>query len=357
MFILVGKLAMHLRHLVLIAAILTTAVGCHLGHEKKHEVFPIAPPEVPRELDKVILPDYIIEPPDILTITGINLLPKEPYGLNPLDWIQVSTIGLPEKLEINTTFQIQPNGTILLGPVFGDVTVVGLTLEKAREAIHKQISAAARDVEVLIQLNNFAPLQQIVGEHLVAPDGRVNLGSYGRVRVVGMTIEEATTAIEEHLSDTLEQPQVAVDVFAYNSKVYYVITQGAGLGDQVIVLPFKGNETALDAIGQIEGLTAVSSTEMWLARPTFQNETGPQTLPINWNAITKQGDATTNYQILPGDRLYVAQDKLVNIDNKFAKFFSPIERIMGATMLSTSAVQRIKFFNNRQNIGGGGFGF
>jgi polysaccharide export outer membrane protein len=135
--------------------------------------------------------------------------------------------------------------------------------------------------------------------------------------------------------------------------VYYVITQGASLGDQVVILPFKGNETALDAIGQIEGLTAVSSTQMWLARPSFRAETGAQVLPIDWQAITKQADATTNYQILPGDRLYVAQDHLVNLDNRFAKFFSPIERLMGVTLLSTNTVQRIKFFH--QFNGGSGF--
>ena len=78
-------------------------------------------------------------------------------------------------------------------------------------------------------LAQMAAQQQIAGDHLVAPDGKVNLGTYGRVRVVGLTMEEAKAAIEDHLSQTIESPQIALDVLGYNSKVFYVITQGAGL--------------------------------------------------------------------------------------------------------------------------------
>jgi polysaccharide export outer membrane protein len=330
--------------------------GCHSGPHHHHapEPLPVAPPEIPRELDKVSLPDYIIEPPDVLTINGINLLPKSPYRLNPLDVLTVNTIGLPEGLDLAGQFAIQPDGEVQLGYLLGGIKIAGLTVDEAREQIRSRLDEVAQDADVWIQLENIAPIQQIIGEHLVAPDGRVNLGSYGRVRVVGLTVEEAARAIERHLEPQLESPKVSVDVFGYNSKVYYVITQGASLGDQVIILPYKGNETALDAIGQIEGLTAVSSTQMWLARPGFRAETGPKVLPIDWQAITKQADATTNYQVLPGDRIYVAQDHLVDFDNRFAKLVSPIERLMGVTLLSTNTVQRIKFFH--QFNSGGNFG-
>ena len=57
-------------------------------------------------------------------------------------------------------------------------------------------------------------------------------------------------------------------MFAYNSKVYYVITEGAGQGDLVARLPITGNETVLDAISQINGLSRLSSKNIWIARPT-----------------------------------------------------------------------------------------
>jgi polysaccharide export outer membrane protein len=182
----------------------------------------------------------------------------------------------------------------------------------------------------------------------------VNLGTYGRVRLVGLTIDQARAAIEAHLAQYLENPQIAVDVLGYNSKVYYVVTQGAGLGDRVVILPAKGNETVLDAIGQIQGLSSVQSTRMWIARPGRNNCEGDQVLPVDWPAVTQRGDITTNYQLLPGDRLFVSEDKLVAIDTKLGKLISPMERILGFTALATQTTSGIVFFKQQGQSGGVG---
>src|SRR5262249_33101479 len=69
------------------------------------------------------------------------------------------------------------------------------------------------------------------------------------------------------LTDILRE--LTLDVAAYNSKYYYVITDGAGYGEQVIRFPYTGNETVLDAVSQIQGLPAVSSKKrVWVARAT-----------------------------------------------------------------------------------------
>ena len=185
----------------------------------------------------------------------------------------------------------------------------------------------------------------------------MNLGTYGRVRLVGMTIEEARAAVEAHLSTQLEDPQIALDVVGYNSKVFYVVTQGAGLGDRVTILPAKGNETVLDAIGQVQGLESNSSTRMWIARPGKNDCEGDQLLPVDWLAVTQRGDVTTNYQILPGDRLFVSEDKLVAFDTKLGKLIAPFERVAGFIALGTSTTQSLVFFNRGGGFGGTGTGF
>ena len=43
--------------------------------------------------------------------------------------------------------------------------------------------------------------------------------------------------IENHLSQYLLDPQVNVDVLGFNSKVFYVILDGGGYGQQVLRLP------------------------------------------------------------------------------------------------------------------------
>ena len=92
--------------------------------------------------------------------------------------------------------------------------------------------------------------------------------------------------------------EVSVEVAGYNSKVYYIVTQGAGFGDGVYRFPLTGNETVLDALSQINGLRPVSSTKVWIARPT--DDPGcVQRLEVCWADITANAYSRTNYQVLP----------------------------------------------------------
>lgn len=297
--------------------------------------------DAPRELYKAILPTYRIEPPDILSIDAIHVVPKSPYRLKTLDVLALEVQGTLPDAPIEGMYRIEPGGMLNLGFSYGALKVAGMTIDEAEEAIAEHLKQSLKEPRVMASVADLAASQQIGGEHLVAPDGTVTLGSYGSVRVVGMTLAEAKQAIEEHLSEYLDQPEVSVDVFAYNSKVYYVITQGAGLGDGVYRLPITGNETVLDAISQINGLEQVSSKRIWVARAGRNGRGRHQILPVDWNAMTQFGDIETNYQILPGDRVYIAEDKLVALDTNLAKLTAPLERIMGFTLLGTGTVTRL----------------
>ena len=49
---------------------------------------------IPRELDKVALPPYVIEPPDTLIIDAIRLVPLPPYRIEPLDQLVIQASGV-----------------------------------------------------------------------------------------------------------------------------------------------------------------------------------------------------------------------------------------------------------------------
>lgn len=336
------------------ALLLLVSSGCRVVYPARDPACPVpeVPAVIPREHAKVTMPDYIIEPPDVLTINAIRLLPKSPYLLNPLDVVQISASGLFQEGLIDGEYTVQPNGTIQLGHTFGAVSATGKTVEQLQADILAVLRRDYRNAQAWITLLQTSAQQEIAGEHLVAPDGKVNLGTYGRVRVVGMTIEEARLAVQNHLSQYLDNPRIALDIYGYNSKVFYVITQGAGLGDNVVIMPAKGNETVLDAIGQIQGLESNSSTRMWIARPGYNECGGDQILPVDWVAITQRGDIKTNYQVLPGDRVYVSEDKLVALDTAIAKIVSPLERLFGVTLLGTQTTQRLAFFEESAVNGG-----
>jgi polysaccharide export outer membrane protein len=198
------------------------------------------------------------------------------------------------------------------------------------------------------------PTQKIQGQHLVRPDGTVGLGIYGSIYVTGMTLEQIRLAVAQAVASRMSAEYLAknpvnkiaenvnVDVLAYNSRFYYVITDGGGYGEQVVRVPSTGNETVLDAIAQIYGLPAVASKKhIWVARRTPGH--GPdEILPVDWCGITRRGEAVTNYQIFPGDRVYVKADRLITIDTAIAKVLSPIERLLGVTLLGSETVNSIR---------------
>ena len=58
-----------------------------------------------------------------------------------------------------------------------------------------------------------------------------------------------------------------------------------------------------------------------------------QILPVDWFSVSTRGDPTTNYQFLPGDRVYVVPRQPVVVDTFLARFLAPIERLFGMTLL------------------------
>lgn len=345
---------------VAIAAIIS-AGGCkthpsyHGASLPKH--LPAPPPDVPRELAKVVLPQYTVEPPDILVVEAIHVVPRSPYALRTGDLLAVTVLGTLPDAPVAGAYAVQPGGMVNLGAPYGTVKVAGVTTEQAQEEVRRVMALHIKDPVVSVSLIEMSGKQQIAGQHLVGPDGTVTLGSYGGVPVVGLTLTEAKRAIELHLGQFLEDPEVAVDVFAYNSKVYYVITEGAGLGDGVTKFPITGNDTVLDAIANINGLTQVSSKKIWIARPAPEHG-DMQILPVNWQAVTAYGGTATNYQLLPGDRVFVAEDGLVACDTRLAKLLAPLERAMGFTLLTTGTATRLsgrvlQGGGNPQGAGGG----
>jgi len=317
----------------------------------------------PRELAKVSLPTYIIEPPDILLIEVDKYvrLPTDP--LEPLDQVLVRVRGtfpqdekedelVREFKTINGIYRINNDGTLDLGPIYGSVAIAGLTPEQARSAIEDHLKRKVTAPQVSLSLPESPARQQISGEHLVQPDGTVALGIYGDVHVVGLTRVQAKDAIEKHLAGYMLSPRVDVSVYAYNSKVYYVITDGGGYGEQVYRFPVTGNETVLDAISLINGLPPVASKKhIWIARPSPETG-GQQVLPVDWQAIAQGGSGQTNYQVLPGDRIYVKADHWIALDSFVAKVTSPFERLFGFTLLGNRTVRDLQF--GHRGIGGTG---
>ena len=64
-----------------------------------------------------------------------------------------------------------------------------------------------------------------------------------------------------------------------------------------------------------------------------------------------KGSSSTNYQVYPGDRIYVHSDPLIRADTLLGKILSPVDRFLGSVLLGGSAYNAVTGrFNN--NAGG-----
>jgi len=198
-------------------------------------------PSPANEGTKVSLPEYVVEPPDIITIDVFEALPNR------------SIKG--ERL-------VRPDGRISLG-FYGEVIVAGLTTREIKEKI-------------------IAHLRRFLSDE-----------------ALGLEKEEGGKVVKVAPSDS---SRVSVDVTSYNSKIYYVqgevTTPGRFpvTGNETVLdaIQYAGGLTRWALLDKIRLVR--------LGPPHGRRE---QVLKVDLEAIVKKGDIKTNYQLFPGDRLIV----------------------------------------------------
>ncbi|MCA1686959.1 MAG: polysaccharide biosynthesis/export family protein, partial [Planctomycetia bacterium] len=203
-------------------------------------------------------------------------------------------------------------------------------------------------------------------ERLVRPDGKITLGFYGEIYVAGLTTDEIKEKIVLHLRKHLPDPvlglteeepdpetgkikykeisprdsnRVFVDVSAYNSKYYYVQGDVAAPGK----MPITGNETVLDAINYAGGLIATAApNNIRLVRPAPPGACCEQVLPVNIAAIISAGDPTTNYQLMPGDRVVVYRDPIIRGTIFIDRLAAPFQTAINSALQYSFTARSIK---------------
>lgn len=142
---------------------------------------------------------------------------------------------------------------------------------------------------------------------VVRADGHIDLEFFGDVYVAGLTLKEVerklllkflAVAAQQKIEEPVEVSVRLLD--GRYSKRFYVL----GTVTNPNSYPLMGNETVLDGILQA-GLRSNSLPDKaYLVRPHPAG--GPdQVFKIDWFGITERGDTLTNYQLMPGDRIYV----------------------------------------------------
>ena len=306
--------------------------GCHAVDFYEASLQAPAPPamEPPRELSMVSLPSYRVEPPDILQIEMLKLVPLPPYRIDIYDVLQIRVLGTMLDQPIDGFFLVEGEGIVTLGPAYGRVRVAGMTVEEATDVITASCRKCLNKPEVSVQLARTAGTaaghRRIPGRPRTA---RSTCGNTALLHVAGKTITEIRLDLTEAPGAVFRFAGSVGRRAAFNSKVFYVITQGAGLGDNVRRVPITGNETVLDALSvgqravaglQHDDLDCPAGAGRFRLRADFagrlrgdrQGRLGGHELP---------GHA--------GDRVFIAEDGMIAANNDLTKVTAPVERLLG----------------------------
>lgn len=268
------------------------AIGCQTVKTPEEA---IANSNIPTEFKKVSMPDYVVEPPDLILVEVLEALEGRPIS--------------GERL-------VRPDGKITLG-FYGEVYVAGLTIPEVKEKIV------------------------------------LHLRKYLSDELLGLFEEDPKTGKPIPI-DPKDTDRVFVDVTAYNSKNYYVLGDVGAPGK----LPITGNETVLDAIQYAGGLLPTAAPQnIRLVRPAPAGACCEQLLPVNLAAITSGGDPATNYQLMPGDRLVVYRDPIVRTTIFLDRVVAPFQTVLQSILQSSFTIRSVQFLNQGTGgLGGAGAG-
>jgi len=223
--------------------------------------------------------------------------------------IQVSVSGCGKATQSATELQTAPTfvaATSTSSPQPAPLTVGPEVAEPQLLNERDDYTVAAPDiVQVSVKLpsrEEEVRLRGVNGEHLVSPDGGIDLGArFGIIPAAGLTPQEIQRQVQQRLAAEAQHYDVTISVVEQNSKFYYIIVQGDGSGDTVMRMPLvTGEEDITDALQHVKA-TDLKGKRIWISRPLPGNDD----IILQVNADASQ-PGWTHHRILPGDRIYIA---------------------------------------------------
>jgi protein involved in polysaccharide export with SLBB domain len=206
-------------------------------------------------------------------------------------------------------FRLSSIFVLMLGIAIGfslNVYTLRLLLGPGSEASMRSLPTCVIEPPDELSITVLGEKRVLGGKYLAGPDGNVNLNEYGLVYLAGRTIPEAEAAIRTAFEGLDTPLKVSVIVSDYRSKRYYIVTKDPVGGDLIQQALITCNDTVLEALAQVGGVYTPRATDIWISRPSTTGTGNARILPIDYQGAI-EGKLGSNYQLLPGDRLFITK--------------------------------------------------
>lgn len=240
----------------------------------------------------------------------LAIAPMATYTVEIADSISVEPVSFDATIRLPGDQIVKPDGTISLGE-FGSYQANGKTVEQMtleiQEIVDSQIRSAMeadyakKEARRLVEdSEQVAELEFESGDADESEEADLELATSEAERSA-KRLREARRLFEQSVDEKLVQNRVSVRVTNWDSKKIYVLGDVNSPGS----FPFIGNETVLDAIIEAGGLgTKANHHNIIVSRPSSCGECRT-VMKVCYDQIVQLGDTSTNYQLMPGDRVFV----------------------------------------------------
>jgi polysaccharide export outer membrane protein len=227
-----------------------------------------------------------------------NLQPLDTYLVAIGDTVFVEPVGFDASIRLPGDQVIQPDGSISIGQ-FGAYQANQKTVQQIELEVQSIIDSQIRsDLESEYREERFQASQLVEGfdrpelESDSAADAEENEATLERERRI---------ALEKRIAEKIKQNEISVRLVNWESKRIYVLGEVNSPG----YFGYTGHQTVLDAILEAGGLSSKANHhQIIVSRPTpCGNER--VVMKVCYDQVVQLGDTSTNYQLQPGDRVFV----------------------------------------------------
>ena len=140
----------------------------------------------------------------------------------------------------------------------------------------------------------------------IRPDGKISFENIGEVQAAGKTPSELAEdlrarVLDRYKSDLIGEKAVDVRVYAFQSKVYYVLGQIDEPGPRV----YTGRDSILTAVAFARPNPMAWIERIQVIRPSSDKNVKPKVFEVNFDRLMAHGNTSKNVLLQEGDIIYV----------------------------------------------------
>ncbi len=233
--------------------------------------------------------------------TELTQQPLANYFVEVGDTVFVEAVSFDANIRLPGDQIVKPDGSISIGE-FGNFNAANKTTEQIQLEIQALINSKVRSA-----------LEQEFAEETVREQKYEETAERPELESsddeedelddsISEREQERRAALDLRIAEQIKRNKVSVRLVNWESKKIYVLGEVNSPG----FFGYTGHQTVLDAIVEAGGLTSKANHhQIIVARPSSCGSCRT-VMKVCYDQIVQLGDTSTNYQLMPGDRVFVS---------------------------------------------------